>query len=249
MTRDQQAVIHLYLTSLPDVPDSDTLACAIKLLSEDEIRRAEGMSRENTRQGFILVRAQVRRWLARHTGLAPEALVFTRSTTGKPALEPAGLSFNISHSRQHLALVLGTDTDLGVDLEVVSRRGAWRALSQRYFHPEEAAWLQTLPDAEGQYQFYRLWTLKEALLKARGTGIATGLDRFKLDFHGQAIALAVSPLLQETLANWRLWQWSWTPDVILALASRSVRTRPLQVEFHVQEDTPTLLGSGPVLPA
>lgn len=39
--------------------------------------------------------------------------------------------------------------------------------------------MQALPDTNRLRGFYRLWTSKEALLKAVGTGLPGGLDRFE----------------------------------------------------------------------
>ena len=46
--------------------------------------------------------------------------------------------------------------------------------------PEEQAELAELPDSEALYRFYRLWTCKEALVKALGTGFSTDISRFQV---------------------------------------------------------------------
>jgi 4'-phosphopantetheinyl transferase len=59
---------------------------------------------------------------------------------------------------------------VGVDVERCRRLAAAPALAERIFHPREQAWLATQPCFDDA--FFRMWTLKEALLKAAGTGFS-----------------------------------------------------------------------------
>jgi 4'-phosphopantetheinyl transferase len=53
---------------------------------------------------------------------------------------------------------------------------AFMPLAQRFFTPQEAAVLGRLPEKEQQRAFFRLWTAKESLLKALGTGLSRPLS-------------------------------------------------------------------------
>ena len=66
---------------------------------------------------------------------------------------------------------------LGVDLERIDTDRRTLADLRRiadHFAPEEAGFLQSLPDERMTEVFYRLWTCKEACLKCLGTGIGGG---------------------------------------------------------------------------
>lgn len=67
---------------------------------------------------------------------------------------------------------------MGVDVERLrpSPRGA--AIARSRFDPREAAALEAVPEDGRDEAFLRLWTAKEAVLKARGTGLTGGLDSF-----------------------------------------------------------------------
>ncbi|XP_038974703.1 uncharacterized protein LOC103701553 isoform X4 [Phoenix dactylifera] len=64
---------------------------------------------------------------------------------------------------------------IGVDIEEKQRktRNNILSLARRYFSPVEVAYLRTLADLESQrHEFIRLWTLKEAYVKALGRGFS-----------------------------------------------------------------------------
>jgi 4'-phosphopantetheinyl transferase len=52
------------------------------------------------------------------------------------------------------------------------------------FSPRERAQLEDLPEAERPERALRLWTLKEAYIKARGMGLALPLNKFYFVFEG-----------------------------------------------------------------
>jgi 4'-phosphopantetheinyl transferase len=51
-------------------------------------------------------------------------------------------------------------------------------LAHRYFAVAEGAALAAMAHSQRSEAFHRIWTLKEAYLKARGEGLSYGLDRF-----------------------------------------------------------------------
>jgi 4'-phosphopantetheinyl transferase len=101
---------------------------------------------------------------------------------GKAHVRGDPLHFNVSHSGGALALAISRSQPLGVDLEHERRPRRTLELAQRFFAPHEAQALQQRPDAERQTAFLRLWTCKEAMVKAEGVGIAGGLHRAVFDF-------------------------------------------------------------------
>jgi phosphopantetheinyl transferase len=108
---------------------------------------------------------------------APSQWRFVANAWGKPAVAVPGaaLPFNLSHSGACVALAVAGDpvdgeVALGVDVEVPRPMPHLQEIAAHVFHPAERRWLaaqgDTLP------AFFRLWTLKEALLKAAGTGFS-----------------------------------------------------------------------------
>ncbi len=110
-----------------------------------------------------------------------------------------------SHSGHGLLMALGRNTIVGVDLEYERPRKQVMALAHRYFHPDEAAWLEErIDEATRQSAFIRLWCAKEAVLKAHGRGLAFGLDRLRFDEIDGRLQLAACDAPLGDASHWQL---------------------------------------------
>ena len=100
---------------------------------------------------------------------------FERGRRGKPALANHS-PFNITHAGDYAVLALSKEA-VGVDLERF-RPLDWQRIAERFFHPEERAYLAHSPEPEKD--FFRIWTLKESYLKAEGTGFSVSPASFAI---------------------------------------------------------------------
>jgi 4'-phosphopantetheinyl transferase len=105
-----------------------------------------------------------------------------RGEHGKPQLPPpfSTLGFNWSHSGERALFAIGRGVEgfeVGVDIERIRARPRALELAARFFAPAETAALSALPVGKQLHAFLRLWTAKEAVLKAHGGGISYGLHR------------------------------------------------------------------------
>ena len=128
------------------------------------------------RRRFVLCRAALRSILCAELGCDNERLSFGEGEHGKPfALVdaiPAQISFNVSHSGNHGLIAVAPGGQLGVDVEEPTTRRDFDRLIEAAFGPNEQSDLK-LERARGEFQlFFRLWTVKEALIKALGTGLS-----------------------------------------------------------------------------
>ena len=95
------------------------------------------------------------------------------------------LQFNHSHSRQHYALASSFELlDIGIDIEDLDRKVRFDGLAQHAFHPNELKYWQDL-EHDADYWF-RVWTTKEAVLKASGLGIRLSLNELDTRVHPSA---------------------------------------------------------------
>lgn len=132
-------------------------------------------------------RAPLRRILASYLALNPESVdIVQPEPSAKPFLSgnPMDLRFNWSHSGDVALVAVSRGIELGVDVESGARPVRALALARRFYAPEECTALEQLPESDQAREFLRLWTGKEALLKALGHGIGNGLDRVVLASNG-----------------------------------------------------------------
>jgi len=127
-------------------------------------------------QSSLLARAALRALLARHTGSAAWRIV--RIRLGKPfVVDQAGArgpAVSFSHTAGMVAVAMAPLGALGVDIERHRARD-FAALAAHAFGPAE----QEEVRIGGENAFYRIWTLREAVAKATGDGLAlaaNGLD-------------------------------------------------------------------------
>ena len=150
------------------------------LLSVDEMEKANRFVRPVDRARFVTTRAILRRLLSQLVGVAPQSIVFSYNRSGKPALPEIGgtkVHFNVSHTTEYGSIGVARCGELGVDLESIDRiddphKFAELCLSDsetKSFRRFDSSNSQQLDD---QRRFLmRHWTLKEAYLKGRGTGM------------------------------------------------------------------------------
>ena len=188
---------------------ADALDAAAAVLSDEERARAARFAYDRDRRDFIAAHALLRHVLTSYApGVAPEAWRFTSDDRGKPALvssgsQPRPFAVNLSHTRGLVACAVApAGVDVGVDVESV-RDAAILDVADRFFSEAEAAALRRCPAPERPLRFIETWTLKEAVVKAAGTGLFTPLRAFAIEFSG-ASALELQPVPGEDRSQWTL---------------------------------------------
>ena len=185
VTLPSRAQVRLYLLDEPTTLPAAKLQQFSTWLSDDERQRWLRFHHADDRQRFLLARALVRSVLGAMLQQSPDRVQFSRNHHGKPELRQPGvppLRFNVSHTRGLLALAVTVVDDIGVDVESMARDVEMLSLAERFFAASETAMLRSLPPPELRENFFRLWTLKEAWVKARGLGLQFGLDAFSIGF-------------------------------------------------------------------
>lgn len=215
---DGITVVHVDLT-----PHERRDREAQRWLDEDERERARRFLVARPRREFRLCRAALRALLCRRLGCANDALTFATARHGKPfALVEgarAAASFSVSHSGAHGLIAVGCGGCIGVDVEERTIRHDVDGVLGTAFAPEERAELAAASGPQKAQIFFRLWTMKEALIKARGTGLALDTASFTLPEAlrrgSQRSALFRFPQLPACV--WRVRDLS-NPDFAAALA-------------------------------
>jgi 4'-phosphopantetheinyl transferase len=180
--------------------------------------------------------------LAAYVGCRADELTLTRGEHGKPRLAaPLKLEFNLSHTHGGALVGISHEQALGVDIETRHRSRPVLELAGRYFAEAEAMALSRVAAPHRQAAFLRLWSCKEAVVKALGRGIGFGLARvaFALDAGGEPMHLNVIDASAGSIAEWQIVGLAPTPEHVGALAwrgpirpVRAFAMQPLDLPVH-----------------
>jgi 4'-phosphopantetheinyl transferase len=165
------------------------------------------------RARFTLAHGALRFLLAAYVERPAAALRFTVGVHGKPALAGADLTFNLSHSFGLVLIgVASIGRHLGVDIERHRPIHQMTELVENCFSQTEAGALRRLPAAQRETAFFRLWTRKEAFVKATGEGLTRPLESFTVSMDNRPAICAPN------LPHWSLHHLDICPHATAALA-------------------------------
>lgn len=145
-------------------------------LSEDERARGARFHFERDRRRFVVARGALRNLLGCFLETDPGQIRFVYNASGKPALSPtfrSPLKFNLSHSGEQALIAVAAAADVGVDLEQVRPLPDRAEIARCFFSAAEIDALSWLPTHLQDQGFFKLWTEREAYVKARGDGLGS----------------------------------------------------------------------------
>jgi 4'-phosphopantetheinyl transferase len=157
---------------------------AVELLSAAEHARWQKLIRERNRREYAAAHALVRRALSARTGRPPASWTFRSDEGGKPCIdtEDCDLRFNMAHTDGLVACAIVRTGEIGIDVETIDRIAQPMDIAARHFSEREVRDLLACSAAERRTRFIELWTLKEAWLKATGTGLRSHLGDFAFEW-------------------------------------------------------------------
>jgi 4'-phosphopantetheinyl transferase len=231
MTLPQENEIHVWLLQV-DAPPPALLADWRQCLDADELARAGRFHFERDR--IIYTAAH---WLLRSAlsemgnGLPAAAWRFATGPHGKPCIDPAlghdALGFNLSHTKGLVACAITANAEVGIDVERIEPRRSGLDIAEHYFSAAEVELLRAMPAARQVRTFFRLWTLKESLIKTTGEGLERALDSFS--FALDPVTVAFHPDDADEAARWTFWELEPTARHAAALAIRQDVARPVRL--------------------
>lgn len=204
--------------------DDEQRAALYRLLSDDEKRRAAAFRFDRHRHRFVSGRGRIREILADRSGCSPSAIDFSLNPFGKPSLcappRAARLRFNASSSERLGAIAISAGAEIGLDIEKAEpgKIEDCDLIVRQHFTRDERDWYLDL-GGERERAFFRLWTCKEAYLKALGVGLSEALDRFSIDLRGGSPAVARTELESGGRSALSLFQFDLGDGYIACLAT------------------------------
>lgn len=179
--------LDLWWIPVPQIDAGSLLQVYPDCLSSEEHQRLRSRSVAKGQRQFVFTRVMLRHLLsAYHPELSPGQWLIGRTASGRPHLsrKQSQLSFNLTHSDDCLIIAFSQYAEPGIDLELLSREADVEGIAKRFFSGDEYAQLQQCSSVVRDEFFYRLWTLKEAAVKASGLGLAKGLRQFEFSQPG-----------------------------------------------------------------
>ena len=212
-------VLHVDLT-----PDAEREARALSQLDEAENSRFHRFLSERAQREFALCRAALRANLSERLGCTNRQLSFDYMEHGKPVAKVNGrqvnTGFNVSHSGLHGLIAIAERECVGIDVEERFPQRDFEGIGTLVYGPLERRLLASVAERDKAHLFYRLWSMKEALIKALGTGFSLSPSEFEVPesmLHGALSGLFRFPHLPSQ--TWRLLDLA-EPRFAAALAYR-----------------------------
>jgi 4'-phosphopantetheinyl transferase len=157
--------------------DSSYFAHFYHSLSVQNKTRASLFSREKDRNLFVTAHYALDRILKEVFDVSPNILI---DKYGKPYIEDLPIQFNISHTEDRVLLGFSHQA-IGIDIEKMIELPDLDLLIEHSMHPDEILIINACNPSKKLQLFYSLWTKKEAIVKAMGTGLSTELNSFSLN--------------------------------------------------------------------
>ena len=153
----------------------DWTACGM-VLHPSELGYARSCRNGKSAAQFVAGRLLLRATLSWCATCPPFSFAFRVDHVGMPQLidNPWSFYFSVSHSSD-LAAVAVSAAPVGIDVERVSCDFDWFHIAVQLLHPREAEFLMDPSTPDPTAEFFRIWTRKEALLKATSAGISADL--------------------------------------------------------------------------
>ncbi|MFF4140791.1 4'-phosphopantetheinyl transferase family protein [Streptomyces sp. NPDC001698] len=170
--------VHIWV--LPILGDVSESSLDLSVLDEEERRRMAAFLHRRDRTLYGFAHVALRAVLSSVTGVAPQALRFTRAPCpcctelhGRPVLASGSMEFSLSHSRD-LVLIGVAPVPIGIDAEPIPEAEVAEELA-KLLHPSEYGEVEAAALEDRPAAFARLWARKEAYLKGLGTGLGRDL--------------------------------------------------------------------------
>ena len=223
--------VHLWRTNL-DLPAAE-VSRLTAYLSADEIDKANKFHFDRHRSRFIVARSSLRQLLGKYLHTSPNLIKFEYGDRGKPYLNADSnncLEFNLSHSQDYALYGFTYNYPIGVDLEYLREMKDAAKIARRFFSPQEFQLLDCLKSEQQQQVFFKLWTAKEAYLKATGTGLADSLTSVDIGLErAEPYLKAIQGSVRE-LRHWSMYPCVPAQNYVGAIAIKAQIT-PEQVSY------------------
>jgi 4'-phosphopantetheinyl transferase len=172
------------------------------------------------RERYVTARGILRRLLSGYLLIEAREIVFGYGDRGKPHLVGVeGLAFNVSHADDMAIYAIASGREVGIDIESIGRTVAIEGVARTAFSAHECEVLAALPVDARRAAFFRLWTRKEAYIKARGEGFGYPTRSFSVSHRADDDALIGDDRDAHARLRWRVRGQDAPPGFAAAVAA------------------------------
>ena len=205
----ESGALHVWQIALQQ--PASTMERLADSLDAAERARAARFAFVRDRERFLVAHGALREIVGRYLACAPSAVAFHHSAQGKPEIVEPGnpatgaLRFSLAHSGEIALISVTSIGATGVDVEQTRSDVEALAIAERFFATEEQDALRAQPEDRRAAYFYRLWTCKEAYLKAVGVGLTAPLQEIIVRFGAPAgVSIALMGASAASVGRWSL---------------------------------------------
>jgi 4'-phosphopantetheinyl transferase len=208
------------------------------VLSASEWERAMRFRMPADQARFAVTRGVLRTLLGRYLQLPGTAIAFTANEYGKPGAD-GEIKFNVAHSGDYALLAFARDIEVGVDVERMSGDRVVGDLARRVLSPNEYERFAVLADGEREMTFFQIWTLKEAVLKALGSGLSIAPECLEVAFYpDEARLLACSADEIDDVGEWTVQSVSIGDEGYAAAVAVRRKVPVIELKRFTESDLP-----------
>ncbi len=227
--------VHIWLVDPTTITDPVMLDRYHALLTPEEHAKWQRYRFDKDKHQHLVTRALIRDTLSRYEPkVAPQDWRFELNPHGKPAIANSlakPLFFNLSHTQNLAALAITRTAEVGVDVEKIKPVEQVRGLAERCFSDGEIQYVFSGEANALMRRFFKLWTLKEAYIKARGCGLSLSLQSVKFAPLAQPLTVEFDPDHDDLPSAWRFSHWEIGGEHLLSLAINCPVAQPFPVEI------------------
>ena len=178
------------------------------------------------RERHIVSWGMLKKLISNYIDVHPDDEMFTHNRYGKPELCPefnhSHLFFNMSHSNNVCVVALKKNCPVGVDVEEVKELPDLNDIVEFCLSEYEKSWFFSIPEDMQTQIFYKVWTAKEAFIKAVGIGLSFPLAEVEFALKGiDELKLYRVKGKAATSVKWRLFSFQPFPNYAGSLVTEN----------------------------
>ena len=225
--------IHIYQFPLADDRHQSEIDEFVKVLSPDEVVKANRFKFNKHQSNYITSRYYLRILTGNYIETKPEEIVFHYTDKDKPFLKSNSINFNLAHSGDKCIYAFTKNNEVGIDIEIKREIPDAREICHRFFSDKEIADLNKVSDEQVSEAFLLCWTRKEAFIKAVGDGLSYPLAEFTVSLEKDNPEITGINKDQSEVKLWKMFNVDAGEEYLCSLAVKGAEQEKY-VLFHLE---------------